>query len=48
MNAYSTFRQSAVAALAVGVVLFSLASLDSTLSPKNYAANATTQTTAQV
>jgi hypothetical protein len=47
MNAYNTVRQSAVAALAVGIVLFSLTGLDSTLKPTNFAVNATTQTTAQ-
>ncbi len=47
MTNVNTARKSAVAALALGVVLFSLTGLDSTLKPTNYAANATTQTTAQ-
>ena len=48
MNTLNTVRQSAVAALAVGIVLFSITGLDSTLKPTNFAAVATTQTTAQV
>jgi hypothetical protein len=48
MNATNTVRQSAVAAFALGVVLFTLTGLDSTLKPStNFAATATTQTTAQ-
>jgi hypothetical protein len=47
MTNANTARKSAVAALALGVVLFSFAGLDSTLKPTNFAATATTQTTAQ-
>jgi hypothetical protein len=47
MTNVNTARKSAVAALALGVVLFSLTGLDSTLKPTAYAAIATTQTTAQ-
>ena len=48
MTTVNTARKSAVVALAIGVVLFSLTSLDSTLKPNQaFAANATTQTTAQ-
>ena len=47
MTNANTARKSAVAALALGIVLFSFAGLDSTLKPTNFAANATTQTTAQ-
>jgi hypothetical protein len=48
MTNVNSIRKSAVAALAVGVVLFSLTGLDSTLKPTNvYAANTTFQTTAQ-
>ena len=47
MNAFTTARQSAVAALALGIVLFSITGLDSTLKPTNFAVVATTQTTAQ-
>jgi hypothetical protein len=48
MTNVNNARKSAFAALALGVVLFSFAGLDSTLKPSQaYAANATTQTTAQ-
>jgi hypothetical protein len=47
MNTSNQLRQSAAAVLALGIVVFSLTGLDSTLSPKAYAANTTTQTTAQ-
>jgi hypothetical protein len=47
MNATNTVRQSAVAVLALGIVVFSLTGLDSTLKPTAYAANASTQTTAR-
>lgn len=47
MTAYNTVRKSAVAAVAAGIVVFSLTGLDSTLKPTAFAANATTQTTAQ-
>ena len=48
MTNVNTARKSAVAALALGVVLFSLTGLDSTLTPTNFAATATSHTTAQV
>jgi hypothetical protein len=47
MTNVNSARKSAVAALALGIVLFSFAGLDSTLKPTNFAATATTQTTAQ-
>ena len=47
MTNVNTARKSAVAALALGVVLFSLTGLDSTLKSTAYAATGTTQTTAQ-
>ncbi len=47
MSNVNTARKSAVATLALGVVLFSLTGLDSTLKPTAFAATATTQTTAQ-
>ncbi len=49
MTAFSTARKSVVATVALGIVVFSLSGLDSTLKPNRiYAANAVTQTTAQV
>jgi hypothetical protein len=47
MTNVETARKSAVATLALGIVLFSFAGLDSTLKPTNFAATATIQTTAQ-
>ena len=47
MTNVHTVRKSAVAALALGVVLFSLTGLDSTLKPTAFAATAAIQTTAQ-
>jgi hypothetical protein len=47
MTNVNNARKSAVAVLALGVVLFSFAGLDSTLKPTNFAATATSQTTAQ-
>jgi hypothetical protein len=47
MTNVNTVRKSAVAALALGIVLFSFAGLDSTIQPTAYAATATTQTTAR-
>ena len=47
MSNVNTARKTVVATLAIGVVLFSLTGLDSTLKPTAFAATATTQTTAQ-
>jgi hypothetical protein len=47
MTNANTARKSAVAALALGVVLFSFVGLDSTLKPTAFANAATIQTTAQ-